>query len=63
MPRSFDIAAGYDSSVETVLEAFADARYWPARLAGGIGSLGALVDRDQRFLHDRLAGTRLIKVD
>ena len=36
---------------------------WPSLLACGIGILWALVDRDQQFLHDRLAGTRLIKVD
>jgi len=27
----------------------------------GIGVLWALVDRDRQFLHDRLAGTRIIK--
>jgi uncharacterized RDD family membrane protein YckC len=29
-------------------------------LAFGIGLLWALVDRDRQFLHDRLAGTRLV---
>jgi len=29
----------------------------------GIGIGWALVDRDRQFLHDRLAGTRLIRVD
>lgn len=41
------------------------ARYalaWPAVLAGGIGYLWALVDRDRQFLHDRLAGTRIVRV-
>ena len=33
---------------------------WPSILAGGIGILWAVVDRDRLFLHDRLAGTRLI---
>lgn len=33
---------------------------WPSLLAGGIGILWAIVDRDRQFLHDRLAGTRLI---
>lgn len=33
---------------------------WPSLLAFGIGLLWALVDRDRQFLHDRLAGTRLI---
>jgi uncharacterized RDD family membrane protein YckC len=35
---------------------------WPSLLAGGVGVLWALVDRDRQFLHDRLAGTRLILV-
>ncbi len=29
-------------------------------LAGGTGFLWALVDRDHQFLHDRLAGTRIV---
>ncbi len=33
---------------------------WPSLLAGGIGIFWALIDRDRQFLHDRLAGTRLI---
>jgi len=36
---------------------------WPSVLAAGLGLLWALVDRDRQFLHDRLAGTRLIRVD
>lgn len=32
-------------------------------LAGGIGLLWALWDRDGQFLHDRLAGTRLVGDD
>lgn len=35
---------------------------WPSLLAGGVGILWALVDRDRQFLHDRLAGTRLIRL-
>lgn len=35
---------------------------WPSLLACGVGILWALVDRDRQFLHDRLAGTRLIGV-
>lgn len=31
--------------------------------AGGAGFLWALVDRDRRYLHDRLLGTRLVMVD
>jgi hypothetical protein len=33
MPRSFDMAADYDGSVEQILEAFGDERYWSERLA------------------------------
>jgi uncharacterized RDD family membrane protein YckC len=36
---------------------------WPSLLVCGIGIFWALVDRDQQFLHDRLAGTRLVKVN
>ena len=35
---------------------------WPSLALGGVGSLWALVDRDRQFLHDRLAGTRLVAV-
>ncbi len=35
---------------------------WPALALGGVGFLWALVDHDRQFLHDRLAGTRLIRV-
>jgi hypothetical protein len=34
MPRSFDMAAEYEGSVEQVYRAFSDERYWLARLAG-----------------------------
>jgi hypothetical protein len=33
MPRSFDIAADYDGSVEQIHHAFGDERYWLERLA------------------------------
>lgn len=33
MPRSFDMAAEYDASVEQIHRAFADERYWIERLA------------------------------
>lgn len=33
MPRSFDLSADYDGSVEQVHRAFTDASYWQARLA------------------------------
>lgn len=34
----------------------------PGLLLAGIGVWWALVDRDKQFLHDRLAGTRLVRV-
>lgn len=33
---------------------------WPSLWLFGIGVLWALVDRDRQFLHDRLAGTRIV---
>lgn len=33
---------------------------WPCVLLFGIGILWALLDRDRQFLHDRIAGTRII---
>lgn len=33
---------------------------WPSLGLGGIGIAWALIDRDRQFLHDRLAGTRLV---
>lgn len=35
---------------------------WPSLLLGGIGLVWALFDRDRQFLHDRLAGTRLVSI-
>ncbi|MCG2578349.1 RDD family protein [Dechloromonas sp. XY25] len=32
---------------------------WPSILFFGIGILWALVDKDQQFLHDRIAGTKV----
>lgn len=34
MPRSFDLSADYDGSVDEVHRAFTDVNYWRARLAG-----------------------------
>ncbi len=34
MPRSFDLSADYDGSVDEVHRAFTDEEYWRARLAG-----------------------------
>lgn len=33
---------------------------WPSVLLFGIGILWALVDKDRQFLHDRIAGTRIV---
>jgi len=33
---------------------------WPSFALGGIGLIWAFFDRDRQFLHDRLAGTRLV---
>jgi uncharacterized RDD family membrane protein YckC len=34
---------------------------WPSVALGGIGILYAPFDRDRQFLHDRLAGTKIVK--
>lgn len=34
---------------------------WPSLALGGIGILWAMVDRNGQFLHDRIAGTQLVK--
>ena len=33
---------------------------WPSLVYFGVGLIWALFDRDRQFLHDRLAGTRLV---
>jgi len=33
---------------------------WPSLVYLGVGLLWALFDRDRQFLHDRMAGTRLV---
>ena len=53
---------GADGSRITLLQAML--RYvcaWPCLLLGGIGILYAPFDRQRRFLHDRLAGTRIVR--
>lgn len=35
---------------------------WPSLLLFGVGILWALFDRDRQFLHDRLAGTRIVRI-
>jgi uncharacterized RDD family membrane protein YckC len=36
---------------------------WPSLLVFGAGFFWAFLDRDRQFLHDRLAGTRIVMVD
>lgn len=36
---------------------------WPSTLLLGIGILWALIDKDKQFLHDRIAGTRIVVQD
>lgn len=33
---------------------------WPSLIFFGIGILWALIDKDKQFLHDRIAGTRIV---
>lgn len=33
---------------------------WPCLVLGGIGILHAPIDRERRFLHDRVAGTNIV---
>jgi uncharacterized RDD family membrane protein YckC len=35
---------------------------WPSVACLGIGILWAAIDRERQFLHDRLAGTRLVRI-
>jgi len=35
---------------------------WPSLALGGIGILWAIFDHDGQFLHDRIAGTKLVSV-
>lgn len=51
MPRSFDMAAEYDGSVEQVYRAFSDERYWLARLAGS-GADKTTLDAMERTADD-----------
>lgn len=36
---------------------------WPSILLGGVGILWAFIDKDKQFLHDRIAGTKIIGVE
>lgn len=51
---------GARPTLEQALRRFGFA--WLSLLLAGGGFLWALVDRDRQFLHDRLAGTRLVRI-
>lgn len=36
---------------------------WPSILFFGIGIIWAVLDKDKQFLHDRIAGTRIVGAD
>jgi uncharacterized RDD family membrane protein YckC len=57
------LVAGQSCNAPTNMQLFL--RYvlcWPSLLFYGAGIFWALFDRDRQFLHDRLAGTRLVMV-
>jgi Protein of unknown function (DUF2505) len=67
MPRSFDMAAEYEGSVEQVHQAFSDEQYWLARLADSgaddysldsmtVDGQGIDIVTTQRLRADRLPG-------
>ncbi|OHC64604.1 MAG: hypothetical protein A2040_03930 [Rhodocyclales bacterium GWA2_65_19] len=51
-------ADGAAAAVSQLLLRFALA--WPSIFFCGVGLIWAVFDRDRQFLHDRLAGTRLV---
>jgi uncharacterized RDD family membrane protein YckC len=57
--RIVDRSGGPPSAGQLYLRYFLS---WPSLLFYGAGLLWALFDRDRQFLHDRLAGTRVICV-
>lgn len=50
-------AGGHPSNARLLLRY---ALAWPSLVYFGVGLVWALFDRDRQFLHDRLAGTRLV---
>lgn len=36
---------------------------WPSILLGGVGILWAFIDKDKQFLHDRIAGTKIVGIE
>lgn len=55
--RIVDAAGGHLRPLQAILRYMAA---WPSVLLFGVGILWALFDRDRRFLHDRIAGTRVV---
>lgn len=56
--------ANHDGSPPRPLQALL--RYmaaWPSVAIFGVGILWALVDKDKQFLHDRIAGTKIVSSD
>lgn len=56
--------ANHDGSPPRPLQALL--RYmaaWPSIVIFGVGILWALVDKDKQFLHDRIAGTKIVSSD
>jgi uncharacterized RDD family membrane protein YckC len=52
-----------DLSVGVGRAALRYALAWPSLLVFGAGFFWAFLDRDRQFLHDRLAGTRIVMID
>lgn len=55
--RIVDAAGGRLRPAQALLRYLAA---WPSLLVFGVGILWALFDRDRLFLHDRIAGTRVV---
>lgn len=53
-----EMADGSAPALKCLLLRYAIA--WPSVLCCGAGLFWALIDRDRQFLHDRLAGTRIV---
>jgi uncharacterized RDD family membrane protein YckC len=56
------VDAGHDTPPELKRALIRYALCWPSLLFFGAGIVWALFDRDRQFLHDRLAGTRVIRI-
>lgn len=58
--RVVDVGGGRLRPAQAVLRFLAA---WPSIALGGVGILWALFDRDGQFLHDRIADTRIVRVN